>query len=178
MDKKILLVGTVSNVAKTIKKELKVLNRALSVFDNVRIYLVESDSTDNTVEILKKIELTQINFEFTSLGMLKEKLPNRIARIAHCRNNYVEYIRSYCQKFNLDYVAVADLDGMNPKIGKQGILSCFDSNIEWAGMMANQKFGYYDIYALRSKNWIEEDCFRHLSRVKEKNFSKKQSDQS
>ena len=59
MDKSILLVGTVSNVAKTIEKELRIVCKALSVFDYVKIYLVESDSTDNTVEILKKIKLAK-----------------------------------------------------------------------------------------------------------------------
>ena len=167
MDKRILLVGTVSNVAKTIEKELRIVCKALSVFDYVKIYLVESDSTDNTVEILEKIKLANANFDFTSLGILKEKLPHRIERIAYCRNYYVEYFRIKHRISNFDYVAVADLDGMNFRINKQGINSCFDSNIQWSGMMANQKFGYYDIYALRSKNWIEEDCFKKLSQAKQ-----------
>jgi hypothetical protein len=32
--------------------------------------------------------------------------------------------------------------------------------------MANQPLGYYDIYALRAKNWVEYDCFLELSKVK------------
>ena len=167
MDKKILLVGTVSNVAKTIEKELRVVCKALSVFEYVKIYLVESDSTDNTVKILENIKLANPNFDFTSLGAFKEKMPNRIQRIAHCRNYYVEYIRTEHQMGNFDYVAVADLDGMNFKLNKKGIKSCFDLNIEWAGMMANQKFGYYDIYALRAPGWVESDCFNDLRKAKE-----------
>jgi glycosyltransferase involved in cell wall biosynthesis len=167
MDKRILLVGTVSNVGKTIEKELRVVCKALSVFDFVKIYLVESDSTDNTVEILEKIKLAKTNFDFTSLGTLKEKIPHRIERIAHCRNYYVEYFRTKHQTSNFDYVAVADLDGMNFRINKRGIKSCFDSNIQWSGMMANQKFGYYDIYALRAPGWVESDCFNDLRKAKE-----------
>ena len=167
MDKRILLVGTVSNVAKTIEKELRIVCKALSVFDYVKIYLVESDSTDNTVEILEKIKLANAYFDFTSLGILKEKLPHRIERIAYCRNYYVEYFRTNHQTSNFDYVAVADLDGMNFRINKRGIKSCFDSNIQWSGMMANQKFGYYDIYALRAPGWVESDCFNDLRKAKE-----------
>ena len=45
MNKKILLVGTVSNVAKTIEKELKIVLKALSIFDSVEVFLVESDGS-------------------------------------------------------------------------------------------------------------------------------------
>jgi glycosyltransferase involved in cell wall biosynthesis len=62
MNKKILLVGTVSNVAKTIEKELRVVLKALSVFDFVEVFLVESDSTDETVKILKKIASNNNSF--------------------------------------------------------------------------------------------------------------------
>lgn len=166
MNKKILLVGTVSNVAKTIEKELKVVLKALSVFDSVQVFLVESDSTDKTVKILDKIALKNRNFEFVALGKLKNKYPNRIARIAYCRDIYVKYIRDNNVIGKWDYVVVADLDGMNFKLRKNGIQSCFETNVDWDGVMANQKFGYYDIYALRAPGWVEEDCFISMSRSK------------
>jgi glycosyltransferase involved in cell wall biosynthesis len=60
-------------------------------FKDFTCYITDDLSTDNTVEILEKIKLANANFDFTSLGILKEKLPHRIERIAHCRNYYVEY---------------------------------------------------------------------------------------
>ena len=48
----ILLVGTVSNVAKTIEKELETVIKALGCFDKIEIFLVESDSSDNrTIQV-------------------------------------------------------------------------------------------------------------------------------
>jgi hypothetical protein len=175
MNKKILLVGTVSNVAKTIEKELKVVLKALSVFDSVKVFLVESDSTDETVKILENIALKNRNFEFITLGKLKSKYPNRIARIAYCRNIYVKYIRDNNAIRKWDYVAVADLDGMNFKLRKKGIQSCFDTNIDWDGVMANQRFGYYDLYALRAPGWVEGDCFEELEIAKRNSIPPKQS---
>jgi hypothetical protein len=175
MNKKILLVGTVSNVAKTIEKELKVVLKALSVFDSVQVFLVESDSTDGTVKILEKIALKNRNFEFVALGKLKNKYPNRIARIAYCRNIYVKYIRDNNAISKWNYVSVADLDGMNFKLRKKGILSCFNTNIDWDGVMANQRFGYYDLYALRAPGWVEGDCFEELEIVKKNSIPPKQS---
>jgi hypothetical protein len=166
MNKKILLVGTVSNVAKTIERELKVVLKALSVFDSVQVFLVESDSNDETVKILEKIALKNRNFEFIALGKLKSKYPKRIARIAYCRNVYVKHIREHNTISKWDYVAVADLDGMNFKLRKKGIQSCFEKNIDWDGVMANQRFGYYDLYALRAPGWVEEDCFISINRDK------------
>lgn len=175
MNKKILLVGTVSNVAKTIEKELKVVLKALTMFDLVQVFLVESDSTDETVEILEKIALKNRGFEFISLEKLKDKYPNRINRIAYCRNIYVNYIRDNNAISNWDYVAVADLDGMNFKLRKKGIQSCFDTNIDWDGVMANQRFGYYDLYALRAPGWVEGDCFAELEILKKNSIPPKQS---
>jgi hypothetical protein len=171
MNKKILLVGTVSNVAKTIEKELKVVLKALSVFDSVQVFLVESDSADKTVKILEKIALKNKNFQFIALEKLKNIYPNRIARIAYCRNVYVKHIRDNNTISKWDYVAVADLDGMNFKLRKKGIQSCFETNIDWDGVMANQKRGYYDIYALRANNWIDKDCFEELQQLK-KSFTR------
>ena len=79
----ILLVGTVSNVAKTIEKELRTVLKALESFDKIEIFLVESDSNDNTVEILKSIQEGNKNFTFVTKGHLSNRYPNRIARIAY-----------------------------------------------------------------------------------------------
>jgi len=175
MNKKILLVGTVSNVAKTIEKELKVVLKALSVFDFVEVFLVESDSTDETVKVLKKIASNNNNFKFIAMGKLNDKYPHRIARIAYCRNIYVKYIRDNNNFCKWDYVAVADLDGMNFKLKTKGIKSCFETHIDWDGVMANQRFGYYDLYALRAFGWVEGDCFQELEIVKKNTKQPKQS---
>ena len=175
MNKKILLVGTVSNVAKTIEKELKVVLKALSVFNSIEVFLVESDSTDETVKILEKIASNNSNVKFIALGKLKDKYPHRIARIAYCRNIYVKYIRDNNNFGKWDYVAVADLDGMNFKLKKKGIKSCFETNIEWDGVMANQRFGYYDLYALRASGWVEGDCFEELEIVKKNTMPPRKS---
>lgn len=166
MQNKILLVGTISNVAKTITKELSIILNALSSFDEIDVFLVESDSTDNTLNILKKIQKKDSRITFISKGNLNQKLPNRVNRIAYCREVYVDYIKNNYQFKKWQYVAVADIDGMNWKLSKKGIESCFNSTRDWDGIMANQRFGYYDIYALRADGWVENDCFLELQAVK------------
>jgi len=159
MDQKILLTGTVRNVALTLQKELNTVLKALSIFNSVEIFLVESDSNDDTVKILQQLQITNVNFRFSSQGQLSANIPNRIDRIAVCRNIYVEYIKNNYQNKAWDYIAVADLDGMNFRLSKRAVESCFKTPVSWDGVMANQIFGYYDIYALRAPGWNEQNCF-------------------
>ena len=161
--RKVLLVGTISNVSSVIESELNRVLEALSFFDVVEIFLVESDSTDFTVEKLKFLAGINEKFSFMSLGALSPVLPNRIERLRHCRNVYVEHIRDRYSNESLDYVVVADLDGMNLKISKNGVSSCFNNKISWDACFSNQLAGYSDIYALRSKGWQDKDCFVELS---------------
>jgi len=174
MNGKLLLTGTVSNVSKNIQKELRLVLRALSYFDSIEVYLIESDSTDNTIDELNLIKLMFNNFDFISLGKLKHEYPNRITRIAYCRNVYVEYIRANVKLKKWDYIAIADLDGMNLKLTKKRIASCFTTDIDWDGVMANQSLGYYDIFALRSSSWVEYDCFQEMAAAKNWSFPPKQ----
>ena len=175
MTQKILLVGVISSVGKTLERELKIVLKSLSSFETIHVFLVESDSNDDTVRVLKKIQSSNQNFTYISKGQLSAKLPNRVERIAFCRNIYVDFIRDNYKKHLWSHVAVADLDGMNFKITKRGIDSCFKSNEKWDGLMANQPLGYYDIYALRAKKWVEYDCFLELSKVKKEQIPPKVS---
>lgn len=156
----ILIVGTVSNVGKHLESEISVLKKAFSSFEIIHFYLVESDSTDNTLRVLRELSKNDKNFQFISLGNLRSKFPERISRIRHCRNVYVKYIRN--MGFDtFDYVVVADLDGMNLKLTPESVASCFE-HLDWDGVFANQKYGYYDILALRHKIWNPNDCMKEL----------------
>ena len=170
----ILLVGTVSNVGQSIEKELNIVLQALARFQEVQVFLVESDSTDNTTEVLGKLKQNNSNFNYVSMGNLKESMPNRIERLTFCRNIYVEEIR--LRKLNNlpMYVAVADLDGMNYKLNNKSVDSCFNQ-LEWDVVAANQIEGYYDIYALRAQNWQDKDCFKELDELRLRIVSPKDS---
>jgi len=162
----ILVVGTVSNVSKSINQEIYRLKRALSDVKKIRFYLVESDSTDSTISELSILKSTLDNFDFLSLGSLKETIPDRLDRIRFCRNKYIDFIRS-CNLENCPtYTIVADLDGMNTAISKTGVKSCF-KRLDWDVVTANQTFGYYDILALRKDGWQEADWTEEYESAKE-----------
>lgn len=165
---KVAIVGTISNVENELENDLKQLVTALADFNVSNIFLVESDSTDNTSILLGKLTKKHSNLSYAKLGNLRDKIPNRIDRIRLCRNYYVQWIRENYATNLWDYVVVVDLDGMNKKIKSAGINSCFLATISWDAVFANQKYGYYDIYALRHPVWMPYDCFRVLNIVKKK----------
>jgi hypothetical protein len=150
---RIFVVGVCRNVTATIAQEVKNLENAIGkqVF---KFYIVESDSSDNTVALLAQLYRNMNNFAYTSLGNLEKSIPVRTSRIAHCRNAYMDFLDENAGED--DYVVVADLDGANQDLTKSRFKSIWERT-DWDACTANQKFAYFDIWALRAHGWSEVD---------------------
>lgn len=164
MTLRILIVGVTRNRSKKIMNEHKILKDAFSEFEH-EFYFVESDSNDDTLMYLKLLSEKFENFSYKSLGDLKSKIPNRVSRITHCRNKYLEYFESRVRESKYDLVVVADLDNVNKKLTRNSISRCLALD-EWSVCTANQRGPYYDIYALRAKGWSEIDINREHDHLK------------
>jgi len=150
------------------------LSAALKKFSALQWLIIESDSQDKTIEKLKKIEKEVQNFRFLSLGILEDTFPLRTARIAYCRNMYLDEINKNPLYRDIDYVIVADLDGMNDLITEEAFLSCWKHDV-WGVCTANQRGPYYDIWALRHRDWSPNDCWRHYEFLAKHKVSVKQA---
>lgn len=166
MLERVLLVGTVSNVSKNFSKDFRNVYSQLASIFQVDTFLVESDSTDNTTEILNEFAGEFEGFSYESLGQLRKNIPERIERIRYCRNRYIMHIRAGLETNTWKYIIVADLDGMNRKLDTKGILSCFERD-DWDVCLSNQLGGYYDIFALRDPVWQSENFYVELNRQRE-----------
>jgi hypothetical protein len=62
------------------------LERALAGFERRKWFIVESDSSDDTVGALQRLAAASPEFAFRSLGHSATRFPARTERIAHCRN--------------------------------------------------------------------------------------------
>jgi len=162
---KIVVVGTIRDVAKSIEKNLQIINKSLSDFKSINYFLVESDSSDATLEEIKKLKL-KYNIDVATLGKLVTIYPDRIERIRYCRNVYVKHLREFAQKNEFQYVLVLDLDGIAKKVSKKGIRSCFNKEIYWDACFSNQLPFYHDIYALRAEGWNNSDPFKEIEESK------------
>ena len=152
------VVGLACNCSSTLKSDVYRIREALGNSNSIVWLIVESDSSDQTVSELGKLESEISNFSYVTLGELSTSIPKRTDRISHCRNYYAEQIRSNNFFSAIEYVIVADFDGINTLINRAALESCWKRK-DWDMCSANQKGPYYDIWALRHKNWCAEDCW-------------------
>jgi hypothetical protein len=157
-NKPLLVTGLVRNVASVLEKNVIQLNQALSKFSEVHWLLIESDSSDKTIEVLSELSKKIPRFRFLCQGVLSERMPLRTERIAYCRNVYLDEINSNILYKNVDYVIVSDFDHNSVLINEEGILSCWQRS-DWDVCTANQLGPYYDIWALRHHLWSSNDCW-------------------
>lgn len=161
-NKSILVVGCIRNGEKNIITDLNLIQKAISNFKKKFFLIIESDSIDNTKNILIDCEKKIENFKSISLGSIRNNFKMRCDRIAHCRNIYVEKINNDEIYKKVDLILVVDLDGINNLLSQQSIQSCFERD-DWDAVFANQKKAYYDVYALRHKYWSPTDCREELN---------------
>jgi hypothetical protein len=155
-----LVVGLARNCEKTVRADIDRIKTALGASLSVHWFLIESDSSDRTVLELSKARDEVKDFQFETLGSLRLRFPKRTDRISVCRNSYVNEIRSNKSFENIDYVVVADFDGLNSHITRVAIESCWTRD-GWDICAANQRGPYYDIWALRHAEWSPNDCWQH-----------------
>jgi len=160
-ESKLLLTGVIRNCAKTLLGDLERISMALSRAKSLNIFIVESDSDDDSINILQALKEINSNFDFISLGTLSPQFPKRTERISYCRNIYVNEIRNNSKYQEIDYVIVADLDGLNTEITSESVESSWLYQ-DWQAMTANQNGPYYDIWALRHNLWSPNDCWQQF----------------
>lgn len=160
----VLVAGVARNVEGVIERDLSALKKALVAFRHVEFLVVESDSSDATVKVLERLKKSWSNFNLLILGDLRNNMAQRTERLAHCRNQIVNFVVHHKEK-DFDYVVIADLDGVNTSLTKGGIESCWQSDTEWDVVTANQNGPYYDIWALRHSSWSPNDCIKSESEL-------------
>ena len=162
-----LITGCVRNASKTIGQDIAKLLDVFKHFPNKQFLLIESDSDDNTLEVLDQLSQKINDFRFISAGVLADQIPSRVPRLAHCRNIYVHELLSNPLYANMDYLLPIDLDGMCDLLTEEGVLSCWERD-DWGAVFANQAGPYYDLSALRHPEWQANNCwdeFAFLTKV-------------
>lgn len=160
------IVGLARNCQMTLKRDIGVLARASRNFSRVRFLVIESDSSDATLAMLRGLQAQRGDFEFVTLGGLTPQHPLRSDRIATCRNRYLDELQHNPLYADTDYIVVADLDGANRDLRTEALESCWQSDLPWDVCAANQRDAYYDVWALRHADWCPVDCWRQYRRLR------------
>lgn len=157
-DYKFLVLGVIRNGGSVLIEQVRTINRAFSKAGSFQWFVVESDSDDETVQTLGSLTEALPHFRFLSLGKMRDLHPQRTERIAIARNRCLKELRDFPGYQDVDYVVVADLDGVNAQLTEVGVRSCWMDAPQWDVCCANQSAPYYDIWALRHKDWSPNDC--------------------
>lgn len=149
----ILIAGTARDVAHCIDQEIRHLLSCTKQFQSTQVLIIESDSSDTTIEHLKKLHSDIKGFDFITLGQLGLTISSRTQRLSVCRNEIVKAVREDAKYQDIDYVLLADLDGVNTLLTPEKIAQCWTVPEDWSVICANQLNYYYDIWALRHPDW-------------------------
>lgn len=154
----VLIVGTIRNGSKTIDRDIRKIISTLEPIGKISFFIVESDSTDDTVELLRKYSENDSRVRYISLGNVRLVIPDRIERLRFCRNRYIDEIRNFPLYEKCELIIIADLDGINTKLDTTGVKVALEFDRKWDVLTANQKGPYYDILALRHSIWSPINC--------------------
>lgn len=161
----ILIAGPARNNVDTLATEITTLLNSVAGFQKAYCVVVESDSTDNTLDALEELKKTISSFDYISFGHLSKKMPNRTERLAFARNYILDELRNNPKYASVDYVVMADLDGVNRSITREKIEACWNLTEPWDVITAIQSDRYFDIWALRHPDWNPIDCFTQRTRL-------------
>lgn len=152
--KKIVIAAAVSNISNFADKVFKNIEKYISLFGQYVVVIIESNSKDNTLDILKEYQ-KKLNIEYHSILSSHHF---RTVRISQARNAYIDIIN---EKYNdYDYVLVIDFnDASIDDIKIESIISNFELEVDWDMVCANQYDRYYDLWALRHNVWMPFDCW-------------------
>lgn len=161
----ILIAGPARNIGGMVRNDITALLSAATGFKKSYGLVVESDSTDNTINELEIIKKLHNNFNYISLGNLSKSMPKRTARLAFARNRILQEVKNNPDYANIDFIAMADLDGINRDITSEKIEQCWGLKEPWDVITANQPDCYYDIWTLRHPDWSPGDCLIQRSKL-------------
>ena len=118
---KIVFCGLCRNIESTVEKNIKYLEYIGSHFNEYRIVLFENDSHDETRKLITNLAAQNNNIillkccndgscecKLKSKNLYDVKLEERIKKMAHYRNKYLNYVKE--KYYHFDYTLVIDMD--------------------------------------------------------------------
>mgnify|MGYP003774033503 CR=1 FL=1 len=163
-----MICGLASNCAERMKQNVLQLSSCFSSDELLAIHVVESDSTDDTIQYLKNFKHENGMFSSCSLGDLKARIPNRVERIQFCRENYVAWLRESALLLKADAVLVTDFDIEFHLLTRKRLdyllMPILRNHID--AIFPNIHGPYYDLYALRCDGWVMTDVWEDVSKFR------------
>lgn len=138
------ICGPVKNCGAYLTKTLSNMEKIGSLFDDYKIIIYYDKSFDNTLQILKKYQLT--NPKMILYINSKPVSQLRTHNIAAARNFCLDYVKQNVETF--PYFIMMDMDDVNCKELNLEPLQNSLKREDWDGLSFNSSPSYYDIWGL------------------------------
>jgi len=138
------ICGPVKNCAPYLQKVLSNMEKIGSLFDDYQMIIYYDKSSDNTLQILKKYQLTNPKMLFYVNNKPVSRF--RTHNIAVARNFCLNYVKENKEKY--PFFIMMDCDDVNCKEMNTDILKKYLYRNDWDGLSFNTSPKYYDIWGL------------------------------
>ena len=161
IDKRLIIAAAINNVESNFIPIAENIGKLSSQFKDVRCILVESNSRDNTLEVIKQYKHL-LNCKLTLLQISGSNPgATRMENISDARNAYLDLIKEQYSDYDLLYMLDFNETNVEP-YNMESIMTCFENYDDWDMICANQEKNYYDLYALRHKVWMPFNCWKMI----------------
>lgn len=162
----VAFVGLARNVDDYLENVMNHIYSVASVCDRYKIIIYENDSNDYTKRILAEFQQRDPdNFLLFTLDGLSNQILDRTQRLAYLRNKGLQHVTTYFSDYQF-YLPI-DLDHPNSGPANTGAYRRLFGDLladdTLGGFFPNSLPYYYDIWALRAKDWCEVDCWEQFA---------------
>jgi hypothetical protein len=152
-EKSVVFVGLARDCAQHLLYVLDNIHLIAGLFGRAAYLFAENDSKDATPQILHVFRSHQPDCRVLNFDGIATKLPERTRRFAYLRNHCLSLVRADKKLHSYDYLVVLDMDDSCTRpLEPESLAKAFrflDETPEAAGVFANCRGIYYDMWALR-----------------------------
>lgn len=166
---RLLVLGCAQTCEAPLPAVIANINRVRARFAESRVLILENDSSDGTAALLQAWAQRDGAVSAVSLPGLNQRLPIKTERLAHLRNGGLAWLREQAELLASSLVMILDCDEVNAEPwdleAVAEVLGWLASRPAAAGVFANQRGLYYDLWALRHPTLCPDDLWeRQLQR--------------
>jgi len=146
-------VGLARDCARDLPYVFDNIHDMAALFARTGFVFAENDSRDATPQILRAFGAHRPLFHCLNFDGIAKRLPERTRRFAFLRNKCISVVRADPDLRGFDYLIVMDMDDMNNEpLDRNAVveaLAFLDRGEDIAGVFANSRGPYYDMWTLR-----------------------------
>jgi len=159
----LLVLGCAQSCAVALPAVIANISRLRRLFVASQVLILENDSSDATLALLRQWCQHDPGTHVGSLPGLNDQLPIKTERLAHLRNGGMDWMRQRGLLRDSALLLVLDCDEVNAEPWDlqafTEVLAWFAAQPQAAGVFANQRGLYYDLWALRHPRYGPDDLW-------------------